>query len=156
MQVNIAMNEDSKEQAAYLRAAYFPDKTSRQIRDSFIFDQCIVQFNDDIKVLQTYITRELPCTTSQRMLSLKAESYERLKCIAAALNVSVAATFRAIIAYSVEHIDGKTNITGNEMNSETAEITQTLTVKITALEKQLTECTQSIAEIKALMYLLQK
>lgn len=150
MQLNVSLSEQSHEQAKLLRAAYYPGKSPQQIRESYLFSECISNFSDDINVLSPYIDNELPCSTIQRMLSIKHEALERLQTIAAALNASQAATYRAIIAYSVDHINDSMDKPKNDLEN-TQKNAQLLTAKIALLGARLSECNEIMAEIKALM-----
>lgn len=154
MQLNILLDQDSQEQAKLLRAAYYPGKSSRQVRDSYIFGHCVMDYDDDFKALETYIANELPCSTSQRMLSISQQAYDRIREIATTLGTSMAATFRAIIAYSVEHINSDTDSEPKAQDRNSAEMAETLLAKLSILETKSIELTQGIAEIKALLYLL--
>lgn len=141
MQINIAMHSSSVEQAEILRAMYFPDKTPLQIKDSFVFNQCLDNFGEDYDKLRFFIETEEPHNKKQRMLTIRSDSYEKLKTIANIMDASVAATYRAIIAYT---IDNKETVHNKSRTSQ-------LTNKLALLEKMLLDCTKCIAEIKTLI-----
>ena len=74
------------------------------------------------------------------MLTIKADSNERLKTIAASIEKSIAATYRAIISYTIENLGtiAKTEIGATQLVKE----------KVLLLEKQLAVCNQTMEEIK--------
>lgn len=150
MKLNVALDSLNKKQAQQLRTAWYSDNTTaNQIRDSYIFQQCVDRFEDDIEALSPYIETDPPYGTTQRMLTIREGSYKRLETLAAALNTSLAAGFRAIIAYQVAHVKNSVNMAA--VISENTEKTQLLTAKISLLEAQLGACNKTIAEIKALV-----
>lgn len=152
MQINIALDIDNKKQAEIIRKVKYPNTTVNQIRDAFIFNQCIDEFNDDLQVLLIYAERDKDCQIVQRMLTIKAESNERLKTIAASLKLSVAATYRSIIAYSVDKVSDD-NIVAEEMpDVKLATENQRLREKVALLENQLIACNKTLEDIKAILY----
>ena len=150
MQINVALDDDNIEQAAKIRNVNYPNTSAKQTRDAFIFNQSIDGFNDDINVLLDYVERDKTRDTVQRMVTIKAESNERLKTIAASLNISIAATFRSIIAYTIDHL----NITDSE-NSENINNAvfnkQLLKEKVALLETQIADCCKTLDAVKKLL-----
>ena len=150
MQINIALCKNNREQADIIRKVYYPNTTANQTRDAFIFNQCIDGFKDDLDVLKVYLKKDEQLETVQRMLTIKSDSNERLKTIAASLNASIAATYRSIIAYSVDKID-KCEIEVKVDESYDSLKQQVLKEKISLLEVQLADCSKTITEIKSLL-----
>lgn len=153
MQINVALSKNNKNQAEMLRKVHYPNTNANQTRDAFIFNQCIDRFADDMQVLEVYLKRDAELETVQRMVTIKAESYERLQTISKLLHASLAATYRSIIAYSVDRIAGD----GPELEKLTVDesssilLQQIVKEKIVLLEAQLAECRQTMAEIKELL-----
>ncbi len=147
MQINIALEKNNDEQAATIREAWYPNTTSRQTRDAFIFNNCIDRYKGKPEDLFPIIERDEGNATVQRMLTIKNESNERLKTIALAINKSIAATYRAIIAYTIENLDVTES---EEKATEPVGVSQLLMEKVAKLEKQLEACNQTLKEIKEL------
>lgn len=155
MQINIALNENNKQQAEQLRAVRYPNTTAKQTRDSFIFNQCIDEFDASPEVLVEYVktdeAEQKP--KEQRMLTIKNESNTRLKTIAAALNASIAATYRSIIAYSIDQYElAQRGVTEKpKVLVKTDMISQQIIEKLALLESQTQSCQETIKEIRILL-----
>ena len=148
MQINIALDRWNQNQAKLLRDTWYPNTTSRQTRDAFIFNDAIDRFDAKLmEELPTIIERDNGNATVQRMLTIKQESNKKLEDIAASIGCSKTATYRAIIAYWIDKIDVTDSI---EKPAESEEISQLLIVKVALLEKQLAACTQTLQEIREL------
>ena len=147
MQINIALEKNNDEQAATIRGAWYPSTTARQTRDAFIFNNCIDRYKGKLEELLPYIERDEGSITVQRRLTIKNESNERLKTIASAINKPIAATYRAIIAYTLDNLNVAEN---EEKTTESVGVSQLLIEKVALLEKQLDACNQTLKEIKEL------
>lgn len=101
MQINVALDENNVNQAKTIREAWYPNTTVRQTRDAFIFNDALDRFGGKAEDLLPIIEKEDGKSTVQRMLTIKADSNERLKTIAASIEKSIAATYRAIISYTI-------------------------------------------------------
>lgn len=149
MQINVALDENNVNQARTIRNAWYPNTTVRQTRDAFIFNDAIDRFSGNVDELLPIIERDDGKTTVQRMLTIKADSNERLKTIASSIEKSMAATYRAIISYTIGNL--------GEVATETKEVktelgtTQLVKEKVSLLEKQLAACNQTMEEIKKLL-----
>lgn len=156
MQINVALNENNKHQAEQIRKARYPNTNAQQTRDAFIFNQCIDEFNDFPEVLIKYIDEleqypKQQYPKQQRMLTIKTESNNRLKTLASTLNTSIAATYRSIIAYSIDKygLGGEEvveKIASNDIKSQ-----QQIIEKIALLETEFAACNKTIREIKSLL-----
>ena len=85
----------------------------------------------------------------QRMLTIKADSNERLKTIASSIERSITATYRAIITYTIErlgNVDAESTGVKNEIG-----VIQLVKEKVALLEKQLLACNQTMEDIKKLI-----
>lgn len=148
MQINIALEKNNENQAKLLRDTWYPNTTSRQTRDAFIFNDAIDRFDAKLmEELPAIIERDNGYETVQRMLTIKQESNKKLEDIAASIGCSKTATYRAIIAYWIDKIDVADR---KEKPTESEEISQLLIVKVALLEKQLAACTQTLKEIREL------
>lgn len=145
MQINIKLDKDNVEQAMIYRTIKYPNTTVQQIRDSFIFNECIDNFYSSPSVLISIIDRDKGKATVNRMITIKPESYERLKTIAEGINRPISATYRAIIALTVENLDKDINI---RKPTESEKVLHRIIEKVTQLEQQLGECNKSLEEIK--------
>lgn len=151
MQINIALNKDSVEQAKIIRSAWYPNTTARQTRDAFIFNDALDRFKGNpMDLLLPIIERDEGEETIQRMLTIKVDSNERLKTIASAINKSIAATYRAIIAYTIDNLNKK-EIEETPTGSVGVGVSQLVIEKVALLEKQLDACNRTIKEIKDLI-----
>ena len=83
------------------------------------------------------------------MLTIKADSNERLKTIAASIEKSIAATYRAIISYTIESLENIATET-KEVKTEIG-ATQLVKEKVLLLEKQLAACNQTMEAIKKIL-----
>lgn len=147
MQINVALENNSDEQAEIIRKKWYKTTTAQQTRDAFIFNECVDRFSGEPEDLIPYIGKEEGSTIVQRRLTIKSESNDRLKTIAAAINKPLASTYRAIIAYTID------NLPTTEDNDNTAEpvgVSQLLMEKIALLEKQMEACNQTLKEIREL------
>ena len=147
MQINIALDQNNDKQAGTLRSAWYPNTTPRQTRDAFIFNDCIDRYNGKPEDLLSIIERDAGNATVQRMLTIKSDSNKRLETIASAINGSKAATYRAIIAYSIDNLNASKS---KEKPTESVGVSQLLVEKVALLEKQLDACNQTLREIKEL------
>lgn len=153
MQINIALNNNNREQAEKLRKIKYPNTTAKQTRDSFIFNECIDNFQDFPEALLEYIRvdENEQNGKEQRMLTIKNDSNERLKTLASALNTSIAATYRSIIAYSIDKINEDSGkITRSIMEKEN-DNAQLIIEKVALLETELAACNSTIKEIRNLL-----
>lgn len=148
MQINVALENNSYEQAEIIRKKWYKTTTAQQTRDAFIFNECVDRFSGEPEELISYIGKdEGSAIVHQRRLTIKRESNDRLKTIAAAINKPLATTYRAIIAYTID------NLPATEYEENTAEpvgVSQLLMEKIALLEKQMDACNQTLKEIKEL------
>ncbi|WP_456067872.1 hypothetical protein [Eshraghiella crossota] len=148
MQINVALENNSYEQAEIIRKKWYRTTTAQQTRDAFIFNECVDRFSGEPEELIPYIGKnEGSAIVHQRRLTIKRESNDRLKTIAAAINKPLATTYRAIIAYTID------NLPATEYEENTAEpvgVSQLLMEKIALLEKQMDACNQTLKEIKEL------
>ena len=147
MQINVYLEKESYEQAETLRRAWFPTTTANQTRDAFIFNECIDRFQGNPESLLAYLEKPEENGTVQRKVTIKSVSNDRLHTLAAAINKTIASTYRAIIAYTIDHLPvseekGKT--------AEPAGLSQIIMEKLTQLEKQMEACSRTIREIKEL------
>lgn len=149
MQINVALAKNSHEQAAAIRQAYYPNTTANQTRDAFIFNVCIDQFAEAPEILREYLENDQQSETLQRMVTIKAESYSRLKSIAASLDASIASTYRSIIAYTVRKIAGCD--VKPKADKAADSIKQILKENVSLLEAQLRECRKTLSALQALI-----
>lgn len=147
MQINVALEKNSDEQAEIIRKKWYKTTTAQQTRDSFIFNECVDRFSGEPEDLIPYIGKDEGSTIVQRRLTIKSESNDRLKTIAAAINKPLASTYRAIIAYTIDNLP---NTEDNENMAEPVGVSQLLMEKIALLEKQMEACNQTLKEIKEL------
>lgn len=147
MQVNVLLKSNSCEQADFIRKHWYPTTTARQTRDAFIFNECIDRYKGEPEDLVTYLERCEGNETVQRKVTIKRESFERLKAIAAAINKPTTTTYRAIIAYTIDNLS---NTEYDEQVAEPVGISQILLEKIAQLEQQMKTCNQTLKEIKEL------
>ena len=105
MQINVALENNSYEQAEIIRKKWYRTTTAQQTRDAFIFNECVDRFSGEPEELIPYIGKnEGSAIVHQRRLTIKRESNDRLKTIAAAINKPLATTYRAIIAYTIDNL----------------------------------------------------
>ena len=149
MQINVALDENNVNQAKTIREAWYPNTTVRQTRDAFIFNDALDRFGGNAEDLLPIIEKEDGKSTVQRMLTIKADSNERLKTIAASIEKSIAATYRAIISYTIGSL-GDVAIETKEVKTEIG-ATQLVKEKVLLLEKQLAACNQTMEEIKKIL-----
>lgn len=149
MQINVALDENNVNQAKTIREAWYPNTTVRQTRDAFIFNDALDRFGGKAEDLLSIIEKEDGKSTVQRMLTIKADSNERLKTIAASIEKSIAATYRAIISYTIGSL-GDVAIETKEVKTEIG-ATQLVKEKVSLLEKQLAACNQTMEEIKKIL-----
>lgn len=148
MQINIALEINCDEQAATIRSIWYPTTTARQTRVAFIFNECIDKYKATPEDLLPYIEKDEGSTTvQQRKLTIKSESYDRLHTIALAINKPLSATYRAIIAYTIDHLVAASQ---NENVVEPVGVSQLLMEKIALLNNQLEACNQTLKEITKL------
>lgn len=148
MQINVALDENNVNQAKTIREAWYPNTTVRQTRDAFIFNDALDRFGGKAEDLLPIIEKEDGKSTVQRMLTIKADSNERLKTIAASIEKSIAATYRAIISYTIESLG---DIATETKEVKTVGATQLVKEKVLLLEKQLAACNQTKEEIKRIL-----
>jgi hypothetical protein len=148
MQINVFLKKNSNEQAEIIRKEWFPTTTSNTTRDAFIFDDSITRFSGKPEDLLKYLKEDDEIETVQRKVTIKSDSNDRLKTIAAAINKPISATYRAIIAYTIDHLPPAKS---EENAKEPVGVSQLLVEKIALLEKQMEACSQTLNEIKALM-----
>ena len=147
MQINVALENNSDEQAEIIRKKWYKTTTAQQTRDAFIFNECVDRFSGEPEDLIPYIGKDEGSTIVQRRLTIKSESNDRLKTIAAAINKPLASTYRAIIAYTIDNLPTTED---NENVAEPVGVSQLLMEKIALLEKQMEACNQTLKEIKDL------
>lgn len=147
MQINVALENNSDEQAEIIRKKWYKTTTVQQTRDAFIFNECVDRFSGEPEDLIPYIGKDEGSTIVQRRLTIKSESNDRLKTIAAAINKPLASTYRAIIAYTIDNLPTTED---NENMAEPVGVSQLLMEKIALLEKQMEACNQTLKEIKEL------
>lgn len=147
MQINVALENNSDEQAEIIRKKWYKTTTAQQTRDAFIFNECVDRFSGEPEDLIPYIGKDEGSTIVQRRLTIKSESNDRLKTIAAAINKPLASTYRAIIAYTIDNLPTTED---NENTAEPVGVSQLLMEKIALLEKQMEACNQTLKEIKEL------
>lgn len=147
MQINVALENNSDEQAEIIRKKWYKTTTAQQTRDAFIFNECVDRFSGEPENLIPYIGKDEGSTIVQRRLTIKSESNDRLKTIAAAINKPLASTYRAIIAYTIDNLPTTED---NENMAEPVGVSQLLMEKIALLEKQMEACNQTLKEIKEL------
>ena len=147
MQINVALENNSDEQAEIIRKKWYKTTTAQQTRDAFIFNECVDRFSGEPEDLIPYIGKDEGSTIVQRRLTIKSESNDRLKTIAAAINKPLASTYRAIIAYTIDNLPTTED---NENMAEPVGVSQLLMEKIALLEKQMGACNQTLKEIKEL------
>ena len=147
MQINVALENNSDEQAEIIRKKWYKTTTAQQTRDAFIFNECVDRFSGEPEDLIPYIGKDEGSTIVQRRLTIKSESNDRLKTIAAAINKPLASTYRAIIAYIIDNLPTTED---NENTAEPVGVSQLLMEKIALLEKQMEACNQTLKEIKEL------
>ena len=145
MQINVALENNSDEQAEIIK--WYKTTTAQQTRDAFIFNECVDRFSGEPEDLIPYIGKDEGSTIVQRRLTIKSESNDRLKTIAAAINKPLASTYRAIIAYTIDNLPTTED---NENMAEPVGVSQLLMEKIALLEKQMEACNQTLKEIKEL------
>ena len=104
MQINVLVDKKSDEQAKVLRERWYPTTNAYQTRDAFIFNDAIDRFKGSPEDLIDYIESGEENETIQRKVTIKSESNDRLKTIAAAINKPVTTTYRAIIAYTIANL----------------------------------------------------
>lgn len=146
MQINVLVDKKSDEQAKVLREGWYPTTNSKQTRDAFIFNDAIDRFKGSPEDLLDYIESGEENETVQRKVTIKSESNDRLKTIAAAINKPVTTTYRAIIAYTIANLP-----TTEEETAEPVGVSQLLVEKISLLEKQMEACNQTLKEVKELI-----
>lgn len=147
MQINVLVDKKSDEQAKMLRERWYPTTNSSQTRDAFIFNDAIDRFKGSPEDLLDYIDSGEDNETVQRKVTIKSESNDRLKTIAAAINKPVTTTYRAIIAYTIANLPAMED---EEKTAEPVGVSQILVEKIALLEKQMDACNQTLKEIKEL------
>lgn len=149
MQINVALEENNDKQAEIIRSVWYPNTTASQTRDSFVFNDCIDRFTGNPKSLLEIIERDDGKPIVQRMLTIKADSNKRLQTIAAGIGKSLAATYRAIITYTIENL---VNVDAEltEVKTEIG-VSQLIKEKVALLEKQLVACNQTMEDIKNLI-----
>ena len=147
MQMNLALNVDNKKQAEILRQKLFPNTDQSTIRDAYVFSKCIDGFSDDPNALLPFFNDDSPRV--QRMITINQEANSRLRTIASALGKPLAATFRAIIAYSIAHMENKEKT--ETIGPLEAGVTQLLIEKVCLLQVQLESTYKTMNEIKLLL-----
>lgn len=150
MQVNIALDKENVSQAQTIRKVWYPYTTGRQTRDAFIFNECIDRFDGDPEDLLKIVEREEGgvTVTVQRMLTIKVDSNNRLRTLATSIGKSIAATYRALIAYTIEKI-GDQNNESNEKRE--VGVSQLAIEKLLQLDRELACCEKTLKEIKVLL-----
>ena len=89
MQINVALENNSDEQAEIIRKKWYKTTTAQQTRDAFIFNECVDRFSGEPEDLIPYIGKDEGSTIVQRRLTIKSESNDRLKTIAAAIGFNL-------------------------------------------------------------------
>ena len=133
MQINVALEENNDKQAKEIREEWYPNTTARQTRDAFIFNDCIDRFAGNPEELLAIIERDEGKPTVQRMLTIKADSNERLKTIASRIE-------------RLGNVDAESTGVKNEIG-----VIQLVKEKVALLEKQLLACNQTMEDIKKLI-----
>lgn len=147
MQINIALENNSDAQAEIIRKKWYKTTTAQQTRDAFIFNECLDRFSGEPEDLIPYIGKDEGSTIVQRRLTIKSESNNRLKTIAASINKPLATTYRAIIAYTIDNLPATED---EENTAEPVGVSQLLMEKLALLEKQMEACNQTLKEIREL------
>ena len=143
MQINVFLKKNSDEQAETIRKVFYPTTTSKTTRDAFIFDDSITRFDGKPEDLLEYLEEDDEIEIVQKKVTIKSESNDRLKTIAAAINKTISATYRAIIAYTIDNLSSN----NEECTTEPVGVSQLLVEKIALLEKQMESCNQTLKEI---------
>ena len=151
MQLNLALDSSNRRQAEQLRNKMYPNATVKQIRDAFIFDRCIEIFCEEPQVLLAYFDRDEKSEKVQRMVTIREATNKRLRTISAALEKPLAATFRAIIAYSVDHLNDDFTSDVNVKPLNTADALQQASEVLFLLETQLDAAKKTINDLKSLL-----
>ena len=125
MQINVALENNSDEQAEIIRKKWYKTTTAQQTRDAFIFNECVDRFSGEPEDLIPYIGKDEGSTIVQRRLTIKS----------------------AIIAYTIDNLPTTED---NENMAEPVGVSQLLMEKIALLEKQMEACNQTLKEIKEL------
>lgn len=146
MQINIALNNNSDVQAETIRRRWFKTTTSQQTRDSFIFNECIDRFDGNPEDLIPYMGKDEESIVTRR-LTIKSTSLDRMKTIASGLQKPLAATYRAIISYTIDKLSATED---EETAVSPVSVSKLLIEKIAQLEKQMETCCQTMKEIKEL------
>lgn len=149
MQMNMALQVDHRNQAEQLRRKYFPNTTPKETRDSFIFDFCVASFQADPKELLPFIENDEISEKVQRMITLKTSTNARLRTISGSIGKPIAATLRAIIAWSIFHIDDESAQEVKPVSN--AGVLQLVCEKIQLMETQEAALQRTLGEIKELL-----
>ncbi len=138
MQVNIALAADNEDQAKRIREAWYPGASARQIRDAYLFNCALDRYQGAPEELLPFIENEKGTAVVKRMLTIKADSYERLN------------RYRAIIRCTAEKLIPN-QTAEKEANGEPADVSRLILEKLSKLEKQLEECNNTRREIRELL-----
>lgn len=149
MQITIALAHNSDSQAEIIRKKWYKTTTARQTKDSFIFNEALDRFYGVPNDLVPYISsKDEGGAIAPRRLTIKTTSYNRLQTLASANNASLAATYRAIIAFTIDNLPD----TGDEETVGMPVGTSKLLLEhIAHLEKRLEDCNQILKTIKELI-----
>ncbi len=138
MQINVKLPTEFNGYADMLRRQYYgKDATRKEYRDSFVFARAIDEFSCDPAVLSKHFDRDKDTAKTQKMLTVRQNTYEKLEALSKTLDCTIAAVYRAIIFYSIENL--------NVLNS--APINSEIEIKAALLEKQLQDCQSTLQDI---------
>lgn len=136
MQINVKMPDNFSNYAIELRKRFYgPNATAKEYRDSFVFSQAIDSFDGLPSQLYEFVNSEQDLK-NQRMVTIRQNTYAKLESFSKTLNCTIASVYRAIITYVA------TSTTTNVVSHSDLEL------KVALLEKQLTDCQETLAQIK--------
>ena len=136
MQINVKMPDCFFNYAKELRERFFgPNATVKEYRDSFVFSQAIDSFDAPPSLLIDYINTEQDLN-HQRMVTIRVNTYHKLESLSKTLNCTIASVYRAIINYTVTSVESS-NISYSDLE-----------LKVALLEKQLSDCQETLMQIK--------
>lgn len=145
MNVNYSLAEKNKEQANDLRSCWHPGASASEVRDAYVFTECITRFREDPKVLLPYIEQEpANIKTVQRLLQIRESAHLRLKELASSIDKPIACTMRGLISYWLNIVNA-----GTANQSFTPSKYQALAEMLADLEIQLFECINIFNKLSA-------
>lgn len=122
-----------------MREKRHPGATESEVRDGFLTGEAVDLYKDDPRLLLQYIQDEKGTELMQRMLALRSDTYTHLQNIAKTIDQPVSPTLRAVLSYTVDHLD-------DEIEQA---IPNELATKISLLESQIEKCNETLRDIKA-------